>query len=575
MAEHHPDILLLDVSMPQMDGLAALPEVIAASPETRVIMLSGFEGQGLAEHAKALGAADFIEKAFPIEELPERLRVGAEPPAPAGIITGPSEAETEVLARHLERFRAVFDEATAGMATLTLAGRLVRANQSLAAMTDHTPQTLIGTTFLDLVSPADREVAEAVLRSIDIDPERSRELEHRIGARGTTWVRSTLTVVKDPDRNPLYLFLQVEDITERRAAEEALRQSEERFRLLVAGVGDYAIFMLDPNGMVSSWNLGAERIKGYAAEEIIGRHFSTFYPPEAIAIDHPQHELEVAQREGRFEEEGWRVRKDGSQFWANVVITALRDGNGTLIGYAKVTRDITERRRLQDELEKAANDRSEFLAVAAHELRSPAAIVKGFASTLRATWSRLEESDRLEMLDAIARGGERMGRLVDDLFTAARLERGVLEINPVAVAVEVALHDAVDQRRFGEDGSTMVIDCPPGLTMMVDPIRFQQMLGNYLDNAERYGEPPIVVAATESDGEVLITVRDQGPGLEAAFAERLFTKFGKGPHANGSGLGLFLVRELARAQGGDASLETTESPGTCFLLRLPAATPAR
>jgi formate hydrogenlyase transcriptional activator len=142
----------------------------------------------------------------------------------------------------------------------------------------------------------------------------------------------------------------VRDITERRQVETALRQSEERFRLLVEGAKDYAIFVLDPEGKVATWNSGAERIKGYRADEILGQHFSKFYPQESLERGKPQHELEVAAAEGRFEDEGWRIRKDGSRFWANVIITALRGKDGRLIGFSKVTRDFTERKRAEEAL---------------------------------------------------------------------------------------------------------------------------------------------------------------------------------------------------------------------------------
>jgi PAS domain S-box-containing protein len=138
-------------------------------------------------------------------------------------------------------------------------------------------------------------------------------------------------------------------VTGQRLAEAALRASEMRFRLLVASVEDYAIFTLDPNGVVVSWNAGAQRSKGYRAEEIIGRHFRVFYPPDKQQSRHPEHELRLALRDGRYEEEGWRLRKDGSRFWANVVITAVYDDTGAHLGFAKVTRDTSERRRMEQE----------------------------------------------------------------------------------------------------------------------------------------------------------------------------------------------------------------------------------
>src|SRR5688500_4280143 len=147
-----------------------------------------------------------------------------------------------------------------------------------------------------------------------------------------------------------------------RAAKEDLRRSEEQFRLLVEGVGDYAIFMLDEGGHIVSWNLGAERAKGYKADEVLGRHFSIFYPQEAVNRGHPEYELRVAAAEGKYEEEGWRVRKDGTQFWANVLITALRDKTGRLVGFAKVTRDVNERKDLLEQLERAAAERIQLLA---------------------------------------------------------------------------------------------------------------------------------------------------------------------------------------------------------------------
>ena len=167
------------------------------------------------------------------------------------------------------------------------------------------------------------------------------------------WANVVITALRDANGELIGFSKVTRDLTERRQQEEALRQSEERFRTLVEHVFDYAICMLNPEGFVTTWNTGARQITGYEPDEIIGSHLSRFYPPEAIKAAWPEHELHVARMEGRFEDEGWRIRKDGSRFWANVVITALRDAGGELVGFSKITRDLTDRRRHQQALEQS------------------------------------------------------------------------------------------------------------------------------------------------------------------------------------------------------------------------------
>src|SRR5512139_3431880 len=284
--QHKPSLMLLDVSMPGMDGLEALPRVLAVSPATRVVLYSGFEELGLVEKAEQLGAAAFIEKSVPIDSLVDRLlslvaedrtggrRGAAEPSAEAR--PGAPSADQRVLDEHLERFREVFDEAAIGMATLTLAGHIVRANRALARLMARGVGDLVGCYYGELADAAGESVEDA-LASISGSVE-VVHLEHGVAAATDgRRVQATLAPVRDSRGRPLYLFLQVQDVTAERAAAEKLRRSEERFRLLVETVQDYAIFMLSPDGVVASWNAGAERSSGYTAEEIIGRHFRTFY----------------------------------------------------------------------------------------------------------------------------------------------------------------------------------------------------------------------------------------------------------------------------------------------------------
>jgi PAS domain S-box-containing protein len=570
VADVDPDLVLLDVSMPDMDGLDALTHLRELAPRTTVVLFSGFEEQGLADRARRAGAVDFIEKSVPLDQLAGRLEAAVRGADAVRLAAGPgrgASSEEPILQEHLERFRAAFDQAAIGMATLTLTGRIVRANDAFGIVVGADREALVGARYASLAGDTEVArlagvIAEVASGTLDVS-----SVEHDL-VSGVT-VLATVAVVRDSRLRPLYLFLQVQDVTERRHAEEQLRRSEERFRLLVEAVQDYAIFMLDPTGHVVSWNAGAQRAKGYTADEVLGQHFRIFYPEEAAASGHPERELEVAVAEGRYEEEGWRVRKDGSTFWANVLITAVRDGEGNLVGFAKVTRDVTERRQLLQDLERAAEGRAQILAVTAHELRTPVAVINGFGSTLREHWHELDDAQRLEMIGSLSRSGERLSRLVDDLFTASRLESGALEVRREAVDLVAVVREAVAD--LSAEGATTIASSAASTVVCADRGRVQQMVTNYLTNAMRYGAAPITVTVAVADGSDMasLVVSDAGTGVDDAMVPRLFGRFAAGGSHDGSGLGLFIVGELARAQGGAAWYERATGGGASFGFRLP------
>ena len=597
-ARHRPAVMVLDASMPDMDGLEALPGILDASPETKVVMLSGFGGHALETAARLVGAADFVEKGAPLRELPDRLlrlledRAGvdgddpAPPPSRAAVVAEPEgsgEAEA-VFAQHLERFRTVFDQAAIGMATLTLAGTVVRVNAALVDLAGRPAAALIGRRYTELAgSPQSRAELDEAVRGLAARKLEVAEVEHPLAGGAGRWARSTLAAVADMDGQPLYLFTQTEDVTLRRRALEELRASEERFRLLVEAVQDYAIFMLDQDGHVSTWNTGAERMKGYKAHEIIGQHFRTFYPPEKQEIRHPEHELELAVRDGRYEEEGWRIRKDGTRFWANVVITALFDSEGRLAGFGKVTRDVTERRLTEEAREEAAailaeaneqlriarEDAVNALDITAHELRSPIAALTGAADIMAEHWDRLEPEERAENLRNITRSAARARRLLDDLLVASRLEVGSIEFQIGSVPVRAAVEEALAAIGPMTEGVELV--GADGVAVTADRTRLVQMVTNLVSNAFRYGEPPVVIDVRPVGELVEVAVCDHGRGVPADLEPRLFRKFvrGQGRADRGTGLGLFIVAEMARRQGGAVWYERRPD-ASCFVFRLPA-----
>jgi PAS domain S-box-containing protein len=600
---HHPAVMLLDVSMPELDGLTALPLVRERSPETVVVMYTGFDEGGLAVRARSLGAAALIEKSTDIDRLAEQLdairRTAGEHAGRGAGEAAPEDVPPpgDVLDEHLERFREIFEEAAIGMATMTLTGNIVRPNRALAELVDRPIAELIGVPYASLAGPEDAGTVAERLHAAQAGVEALVRFEHVLPSEGggRRWLLATVTSVRDARKRPLYLFMQVQDVTAQRRAEEEWRQSEERFRLLVEAVQDYAIFMLDPGGHVVSWNAGAQRIKQYRADEIIGKHFRTFYPPEMQAIKHPEHELTLAIRDGHYEEEGWRVRKDGSRFWASVVITAVYNRNGEHIGFAKVTRDVDERRQMTLELEEAASalatanaslesansqlaqeaaDQAQFLAVTAHELRSPVSVLSGSANLLADHWSDMTDEERGDLFQSVRLGAARLQRLLNDLLTASRLESKRLRPTLQTVDLEAVLGASAAAARASTPEAEFVIDSPPGVRVLGEPDRLPQVFDNLFGNAIRHGRAPVTVQVLPDGDRVEIRVSDAGPGVDPNVQDRLFQRFATGGRRGGTGLGLFIVRELARAYGGEAWYDGGGGTNGRFVVSLIAADPA-
>ncbi len=493
-----------------------------------------------------------------------------------------------------ERYRILVDAiADYAIYMLDPSGIVTSWNSGAQRSKGYVPAEIIGQHFSRFYTEEDRAAGK---------PERALHTaatEGRFEAEGWRlrkdgsrfWASVVVDAIRDPAGRLIGFAKVTRDLTERRAAQEALRRSEEQFRLLVQGVTDYAIYMLDPAGMVSSWNAGAERIKGYAPGEIIGRHFSEFYTPEDRERGEPQRSLETVRREGRLEREGWRVRRDGTRFWANVVIDPIRNEAGEIIGFAKITRDSTERKLAQDALDQAREALlqsrkmeaiGQLTGGVAHDFNNLLMAVLGSLELLR---KRLPDDAAMRrLIDNATQGARRGVSLTQRMLAFARRQ----ELKPAAVDVAALVLGMGDlmQRSVGPY-VTIETRFPAGLPpVRTDPEQLATALLNLAINA-RDAMPDggmIVVSAREDSvaapwtggalpGDyVRIAVTDSGQGMDEATLARavepFFTTKGIG---RGTGLGLPMVHGLAEQSGGRLMLTSRPGEGTTAELWLPVA----
>ena len=447
------------------------------------------------------------------------------------------------------------------------------------------------------------------------------------------WANVVITALRN-DSGELVGFAKVtRDLTERRKAEEAIRISEQNFRLLIEGVRDYAIYMLDPEGRVATWNSGAERVSGFETSQIIGRSLARFYPPEAVASNLPEQHLHVAATTGRHEEEGWRVRSDGRRFWASMLITALHAQDGHLIGFATITRDLTERRAAQEraladarrvaseeaklaeaaereselrgladklrrqasQLEARSRDardaqrradaanraKSDFLAAMSHELRTPLNAIGGYADLLLMGLSGPVTSQQAEQLGRIKRSQEHLLGIINDILNFSRVEAGQLSYDFGAVPIQQVIDVVVRMLMPQAIAKAVHLEARPCAADVIgwaDRLKAEQIVLNLVSNAVKFtaGGGSVVVSCKQVDAEcVALDVTDTGCGIPADKLDAVFEPFVQVGRSltsapEGAGLGLAISRDLARSMKGDIIVKSTIDVGSTFTLTLPA-----
>jgi len=509
---------------------------------------------------------------------------------------------------------------------LDAGGHVLSWNAGAERLKGYTADEIIGKHF-SIFYPAEK-IAEQFPQYELKEAARTGRFEDegwRLRKDGTRfWANVVITALRS-DSGELLGFAKVtRDLTERRMVEESLRESEERFRLLVQGVRDYAIFMLDPDGRVTTWNEGAQRLKGYTEQEVLGEHFSRFYPADEIAAGKPEHDLAIAKSAGECSEEGWRVRKNGTRFWASVVITPIYNAAGTLAGFAKVTRDLTERMAAQaraladarriaaeeaaraaletraDELaalsaqlrsqtteleaqrreaDSANRAKGEFLAAMSHELRTPLNAIGGYAELLALGIHGPITEEQQGALDRIQRSQQHLLGIINDILNFSRIEAGQVTYEIVEMSVAEAVHAVTPMIAPQALAKNIELDttrCTAALTALGDLAKVEQILLNLLSNAVKFTPPGgrISVECGIVGDRAFVSVTDTGVGIATEQVEAIFAPFmqvgrGLASPKEGTGLGLAISRDLARAMSGDLTVTSTPGAGSTFTLTLP------
>ena len=471
------------------------------------------------------------------------------------------------------------------------AGRIISWNAGARRFNGYTEQEVLGTYCARFLTPEDRD-AGLPQRALEIALREGRyESEGwRVSKDGSRfWANVVIEPAYTPDGEHIGFANVTRDITDRKAAQDALRASEQQFRLLVQGVIDYAIYMLSPEGLVTNWNSGAERIKGYTLDEVVGTYYGRFFTQEDQRDGMPERALATAAREGRYESEGCRVRKDGTQFWAHAVVDALHDEDGKLVGFAKITRDITEKRKATESLEQARaalfqaqkmESIGQLTGGVAHDFNNLLAVVSNGIDILR---TDAPGTNQTRVLDSMRRAVDRGATLTQQLLSFARqqpLAPSVQQLNRLVSAFEGVL------RRAAGPLVRFELHLDPRLrNASVDDARFEAALLNLVVNARdampeggtlRVSTSNVCLgdsqAGTLPAGDyVKVTVTDTGSGMPEAVRQRAFEPFFTTKEVGkGSGLGLAQVYGFIVQSGGGVTIDTAEGAGTSIHLYLPA-----
>ncbi len=489
-----------------------------------------------------------------------------------------------------DRYVDLYEFAPIGYLTLTHEGMIDEVNLTGAALLGMERKNLLNRRFDSFVAAKDRDCWHShylnVLRRVG-----RKTCELVIQRRDDTFFHAQLDCQRTKSDDASMMRIALTDITERIQIQEQLRRADVSLRLMVESVTDCAIIMLDTEGRVENWNSGAQRIHGYSAEEIIGQHFSRFYPRENIDSGQPQQELDTVIAQGRCEVEGLRVRKDGSTYWANVVVATMRDAGGNLCGFVSLTRDFTERRRMEQMLtetnvelertrvvaEKANMAKSDFISSMSHELRTPLNAILGFAQLLEASLQPPTANQAIRV-QQILKAGWYLLELINEILDLAVIESGKLTLlqEPLSLAkVMLECRFMIEPQAQKHDIKLTFPQFEVPCFVSADRIRLKQVLINLISNAIKYNSEHGTVEvkyAESTSGRIRISIKDSGVGLSQEKLAQLFQPFNRLGQENGTeegtGIGLVVTRRLVELMGGTIGVESTVGVGSEFWVEL-------
>ena len=598
LAEGGWQAVISDHNLPGFDGLKALDMVRAWGPYMPFLFVSGTASDDVGVRAMASGANDYLLKGNLTRLGPALTRELKEAHAKrAGRITA-------------VQYKNILDTASDAIITIDEDSRIVLFNRSAEAIFGWSAGETLGQP-LDILIP-ERYIASHARHVSEFAARPDKDLTVRNGTSYFTARRKdgsefpaevNLSSTKVDGRTTFTAILR--DITERHEAEQALRKSEMRFRLMTANIKDYSIIMLDSDGRVMSWNEGAQRIKGYTPDEILGKPMSSLYSEQDIASGRPARLLEAARNEGRVEDEGWQIRKDGSSFYANVVLTTMLDDAGALIGFAKITRDITERKALEDalkrqneelearvdertaqleqarrEAERLTQAKSDFLSNMSHEIRTPMNAVLGLAYMLE---QMKLPGEAAELAHKIHRSGQSLLGILNDILDFSKIEAGRLVIEDVPFYLGDVLDNLATIMATSASGKGLELSIAPppfhACHLRGDALRIGQVLINLTSNAIKFTADGLVEVKIDLVGEHdnLVTLRfsvhDTGIGMDADTQSHLFAPFVQADASTtrrfgGTGLGLAISRRLVEMMGGKMCLQSEPGQGSTFSFTL-------